>query len=79
MTTVNKVLDVLFYFFVALTFCTAALIVLGQAFAIVTLNGPMAQYFKKMIVLNARFGAGVSLTTLLMGYLRGWMGSKKKA
>lgn len=80
MTAVNKLLDYLFYLFLILAFGCAAFIVLGQAFAIVTMNTNLAVWLKKLIVLNARFGAGLSMTTLIMGYLRGWMGgSKKKA
>jgi hypothetical protein len=78
MTLVNKTLDILFYIFITLTFGLAAVIVIGQVVSIVTLSGDMALYFKKLIVLNARFGAGVSIITLIMGYLRGWMSSKKK-
>lgn len=78
MQKINSFLDICFYIFLALTFGCAAFIVLGQAFAVVTMNPGLAIWCKKLIVLNARFGAGVSVTTLLMGYLRGWMSGKKK-
>ncbi len=73
MQKTNSLLDICFYTFLVLTFGCAACIVLGQAFAVISMNSGLAVWCKKLIVLNARFGAGVSITTLLMGYLRGWM------
>lgn len=78
MDQVNKVLDICFYVFLALTFGCAIFIVLGQSVAVVMGNPGLAVWCKKIIALNARLGAGVSITTLFMGYLRGWMGGKKK-
>lgn len=79
MNQVNKALDICFYVFLALTFGCAIFIVLGQTVAVVTGNTSLAVWCKKIIAINARFGAGVSITTLIMGYLRGWMGGKKKS
>ncbi|MGP2527537.1 hypothetical protein ACTUHY_06190 [Acidaminococcus sp. LBK-2] len=78
MQKINSLLDICFYVFFTLTFGCAAFIVLGQAVAVMTMNAELAIWCKKLIVLNARLGAGVSVTTLVMGYLRGWMSGKKK-
>ena len=77
MKTLNPLLLTIFYIFLALTFGCAIFIVMGQAVAIVTSNPGLAVWCKKLIALNARFGAGLSITTLIMGYLNGWMKGKK--
>ncbi|MEE1597434.1 hypothetical protein [Acidaminococcus fermentans] len=77
MTSVNRFLDLLFDIFLVLVFGCAVFIVFSQAAAVITLNKDLAIWAKKLIVLNARFGVGLSLTTLIMGYIRGWMKSGK--
>ena len=78
MKTLNPLLLTIFYIFLALPFGSAIFIVMGQAVAIVTSNPGLAVWCKKLIALNARFGAGLSITNLIMGYLNGWMKGKKE-
>lgn len=72
----EKILDVIFIICTIAFFISTVVLVIGQAIAIITLNGEMSITISEIIVEPAGIVAAIStIVAIILGYLRGQMKS----